>query len=200
MELRRLPRLLRRTRAITALCRDELRISQAFADNAAERLNEAALVIILALVKPKRLLIAVTKKVERFDVHIRSFEGALQKRPKVFQSVRMDLAFGVALQVVNDLAVIILFEIVIGHERICADRLASFHVLADVAAKLWAAGVRNHFQNYARERFALRALKDALHGGFLNPGVTNACPAILVHVASLCADVGLIRFARPVHL
>src|SRR5438067_12282781 len=93
--LRCLPRLLRRTRAITALCRNELRISQSFADNATERLNKAPLVVVFALVESESLLIAIPEQMKRFDIHICPLEGAFQKRPEVFQPVRMDLALGV---------------------------------------------------------------------------------------------------------
>src|SRR5256885_16065531 len=95
--LGRRPRL--GTRAITTLRSNELRILQAFTDHAAERLDKASLVVVLAFVEPKRLLIAISEQMKRLDVYIRPFEGAFQKRPEVFQPVRMDLALAVPLQV-----------------------------------------------------------------------------------------------------
>ena len=69
------------------------------------------------------------------------------------------------------LAVIIFFEVVIRHERVRANRRACFNMLAHVAAKLRSPCIRNYFQNYARKHIALSALKDALHGCFLNPRI-----------------------------
>ncbi len=199
MSSRRLPRL-GTLGAITALSRDEFRVSQAFADNALQRLNESALVVVFALVESERLFIAVSEQMKRLDVYIRPFQGAFEKRPEILQPVSMDLALGVAFQVVNDLAVIILFQIIIGYERIRAYRCACSNMFANVAAKLWPTSILNNFQNNARELVAAPAFKDALHGCFLDTSVANASAAILMHVARLSADVGLVRFASAAHL
>src|SRR6266480_1613047 len=113
MKLRRLPRL--GTGAITTLRSNQLRVFQALADHATERLNESPLIVVFALVKPERLLIAVTEQMKRLDINIRSLERTLEQRPKVFQSVSVNLAACVALQMVNDLSVVIFFQIVVGH-------------------------------------------------------------------------------------
>src|SRR5437773_1280499 len=88
--LRCLPRL--GTGAITTFCRNELRIFQTLADNATERLNKSALVIVFALVESKRLLVAIPEQMKRLDINICSLESTFQKRPKVFQSVSVNLA------------------------------------------------------------------------------------------------------------
>src|SRR5438046_2278425 len=108
--MRCLPR--RGTGTITALCRNELGIFQALADYALQGLYEAALVIVLAFVEPKRLLIAVSEQMKRLNVNVSAFERTFQKRPKVFQSVSVNLAACVEFQMVNDLAVVIFFKIV----------------------------------------------------------------------------------------
>src|SRR5260370_37653943 len=90
--LRRLPRFCR-VGAITALCRDELRISQSFTHNAAQGFSESASVIVFALIKSKRLLIEIPKQMKRFHVHISSVQCAFEQRPEVFQAVRVDVAF-----------------------------------------------------------------------------------------------------------
>src|SRR5207245_629295 len=55
-------------------------------------------------------------------------------------------------------------------------------------------------QNHARELIALPAFKNALHRCLGYARVSYACSAILVHVAGLSADVGLICFANSAHL
>src|SRR5881396_352736 len=134
MSLRRLPRL--GTGAITAFSSNELRVFQAFADYATERLDESALVIVFALVKSKRLLIAVSEQMKRLDVNVSAFESTFEKRPEVFKSVGMNFTACIAFKVVDYLAVIIFFQIVVGHQRIGANRRACFDMLANVAAKL----------------------------------------------------------------
>src|SRR5438477_1945281 len=127
MLLRRLPRL-GSLGAITALSRDEFCVFQGFSNDATKRLRESASVIVFALIKPKRLLIAVPEQMKRLNVHIRAFERAFQKRPEVFQSVSVNLTACVAFQMVNDLAVVTLFEIVIGHKRVRANGRTCFNM------------------------------------------------------------------------
>src|SRR6266404_6850883 len=135
-----------------------------------------------------------------FNINVSAFERAFQKRPEVFQSVSVNVAACIAFQVVNNLAVIILFKIVVGHERIGANGRPCIHMRAHIAAKLRSSCIRNYFEHHARELVALATFKDALHGSFLNPGITNPRSTILVHVASLSADVCLVRLTSPVHL
>src|SRR2546423_310205 len=111
----------------------------------------------------------------------------------------MDMAARVALQMVNDLAVVVAVKIVIRHERVGADRGTGKHVFADIAAKLRPSSIRNHLELYARRFPALSALKYALNRGFLNPGIAYSRAAILVHVAGLCSDVGFVRFTNAFH-
>src|SRR5205807_2587314 len=101
------------------------------------------------------------------------FESAFQKRPEVFESVSVNLSARVALQVVDNLAVIIGCQIVVGHKRIGADSGTSLDVLPDVPAKLWPARCLNNVQNHPREFIALPALQNALNGCFLDSRVSN---------------------------
>jgi S-adenosylmethionine hydrolase len=55
----------------------------------------------LAAVKPERLLIKVTKQVERFNADIGSFDGPLQKRPEIFDPISVNQAVNVLLSVVD---------------------------------------------------------------------------------------------------
>src|SRR5439155_18572456 len=192
--LRGLPRL-----GVNTLTANELRVSQTLAYNTAKRLNESASITFFALVKSERLFIAVSKQMKRLNINISPFERPLQKRPEVLKSVSVDLASCVAFQVVNDLAVIILFKIIIGHKRIGAYGRACFDLLADIAAKLRTARCLNDFQNHTREFIALTTFKNALYGRLGDSRISNASSAILVHVASLSTDIGFVRFARSAH-
>jgi hypothetical protein len=48
--------------------------------------------------------------VERLDADVRAIDAALEQAPEVLQPVRVDLAFGVALRVVDDLMDVLVFE------------------------------------------------------------------------------------------
>ena len=110
MKLRRLPRLCR-VNAITALGSDELCVFQSLADYPLQSFNKAPLVIIFALVEPKRLLIQVPEQMKRFNVHIGSMQCAFEERPEIFQAVRVDVTLRVANGMVNHSPVIVLFKI-----------------------------------------------------------------------------------------
>lgn len=198
--LRRLPRPCRgRWKAITALVLkiNELRIRQAPADNPAKRHHESTpvAVLVLALVESERLLVTVTKQMERFDVSVGAFERPLKQRPKVFEAVGMNVAVNVALHVIDNLAVVIAVKIVVRHKRVGANPRTGQDVFADVAAKLGAARGVDHFENHAGRLLALAALKDALNGRLGDSSVANLRSAALVHVTGLRADVGFVGFA-----
>src|SRR5437588_2828266 len=118
LNLRCLPRL--GTGTITTFSSYELRIFQTLADHSAKRLNKSAFVIVFTLIESEGLLIAVTEQMKRFDINIRSFESAFQKRPEVFKAISMNLPARVALQVINDLSVVFIFQIIVSHEHIRA--------------------------------------------------------------------------------
>ena len=137
---------------------------------------------------------------KRFDINIRAFQSALEQRPEILKAVRVNKAFCVALHMVNDAPVIILVQIVVGHEGIGADRSALLNVRANVGAKLGALGSLNHLGYDLRGFVAFCPLQDALDGSLSYTGIANLRAAIFVHVTGLSADVGLICFTNPVHL
>ena len=67
-----------------------------------KRNDETRRVRELALIETKRLFVKVTEKMERFNTHVSSLDGALQQRPEVFQSVGVDVPLRVGLGVVNE--------------------------------------------------------------------------------------------------
>src|SRR5262245_44603367 len=70
------------------------------ANDTGDRFQESALVAILPLVEPKRLLVQVAEQVERLNGNISALESAFQQRPKVFETVRVDLPVNVGFGVV----------------------------------------------------------------------------------------------------
>src|SRR5207302_5716132 len=102
--LRRLPRPCRfRWKRTTVLLTNELGIHQSLSSEVGDGFQKSPFVIVFAFVKPERLLIQIPEQMKRLDAHIRTLDAALQQRPKVFQSVRVDMALSIALRMVNHL-------------------------------------------------------------------------------------------------
>ena len=68
-----------------------------------------------------RLLVKVTKHVERFDTQIRSSDGSLQKILKVFDPVRMYVPLNVLVAVIAHVVHVVVVQIVVRLERIHVD-------------------------------------------------------------------------------
>ena len=64
---------------------DELLVGESLSDDADDRLEKPALVVIFPFVEPERLLVQVAKKVEGFDADIRALDRPLEQRPEVFR-------------------------------------------------------------------------------------------------------------------
>lgn len=127
--LRRLPRPCR-LGAIATFCRNELGVFQRFPNDTTKRLSESARVIVFTLVKPERLFVQISEQMKRLHVHIGSMQRPFEKRPKVFQSVRVDVTLCVANGMVDNSAVVIAFKIIIRHKRVGADRRALLDMCA----------------------------------------------------------------------
>src|SRR5579863_1861263 len=62
----------------------------ALANNTTNREIKSLTVRHLAIVVAIRLLIQVTEQVKGFHAHVRSIDTALQERPEIFQTIRVD--------------------------------------------------------------------------------------------------------------
>lgn len=111
---------------------------------------------------------------ERFDVHIRSLERPLEQAPEVLKPVRVDVAACIAFQMINNLAVVIVLQGVVRHERVGANGRTFQNVFAHVTAQFRPSRVGNYFQNHARRFLALGTLKNALHCCFLDSRIAHA--------------------------
>lgn len=88
---------------ITPIQINELRIRQPLACELRHCREEPHFVGQLARVESKRLLIQIPEQMKRFNVNVSALKAALEQRPEIFQPVRVDVTFGVALGVINDL-------------------------------------------------------------------------------------------------
>ena len=91
-------------------------------DDADKGQQEARTVIAAALIETERLLIEVTKKVERFDANICALQGSLEQAPKVLHSVRVNnFVPNVGFGVVDDLMGILSKEPFIGLQLVSVE-------------------------------------------------------------------------------
>jgi hypothetical protein len=167
--LRHLPRL--GLGAITALGRNELCVFQRLSNDTAQRLGKTSGIVIFALIKSERLFIQIPEQMKRLNVYIRSVQRAFEKRPEVFQAIRMDVTYCIANGMVDNATLVIAFKIVVRHKCVGADRRTLFDMLANVAAEFGSARIRNYFQYYTGSCLGCAALQDTLHSGFLESGM-----------------------------
>ncbi len=123
-----------------------------FPHNAAERLNKSPLVVVFALVKPKRLFIEIPEQMKRLNVYIGSFQRAFQERPKVFKPVSVDVSFGIALSVIDYVVDVFTRKLVVGIQSIRENYPSPFrHSRAPQRIDMMTAHVLNNLATNARE-------------------------------------------------
>ncbi len=145
---------------------------------------ESASVTVFALVESKRLFVQIPEQMKRLNVHISSMQRTFEKRPEVFQAVRVDVTLRVANSVVDNSAVVVSLKIIIRHERVGADGRTLLNVCARVPAKLRPTRIIDNLQDHLGKFIRRCALQDALHGGFLESGMSDAGAFISVHVGA----------------
>jgi hypothetical protein len=74
----------------------------ALPDDSRDRFFESALIVVLALVEPERLLVEVAERMERLDIHIGSLETAFEQAPEILQSVGVDMTLCVGNGVIDN--------------------------------------------------------------------------------------------------
>lgn len=166
-------------------------VGQAFADHAGQHFVESVPVAQLSLVESERLPIAVAGQMEWCHGHVGAFERALQERPEILQSVRMDAASDVPVDVVNPFVEVPQTQRVITRKGIGEDMGTGLDILAHVMDQ----SVVVHIGNTPSANFPT-ALKQALNDGFAHSATASDLPFALasVHVPRLPADEGFIYF------
>src|SRR5882672_812334 len=101
---------------------DEIAVGQPLADDAPKRLDEAPAVAvrIAPLVVAEHLLVNVPMQVERVHGNVGAAQPALQETPEILQSVGVDVAFDVALGLVDDAV-----DVAVAHRPIRAEHVGN---------------------------------------------------------------------------
>ena len=109
----------------------------------------------LAVVVAEYLFVKIAKHMEWFYRNVRSLESALEKAPKVFESVGVDLSLNIPFRVVNRFVRKVRIQTLIGHKRIGVDRAFGCDMSANLPLQVMLATRRNdvrrvgHFQSAA---------------------------------------------------
>lgn len=161
------------------------RVGQALASDTAEHLSEPLCIGRFPLIVAEGLLIKVPKQMERFDAHIRAFDGSLQKTPEVFQSIRVNVAVDVRFRMV-DYLMCVFVQIIVGFQRVGVEFRTWCNVLANLFVKVMLSARANyrsvHLPGFTVKQTEYNRLA---HG---SASVNLFTPFVGVHEASRAAD------------
>jgi hypothetical protein len=171
--------------------------SEPLADDAAHNRIKAVPVIHRvvfgrAIVVPKYLFIEIAEKMKRFDTHIGSLDAALEQAPEVFKAVGMNTSIDIFEGMVDNLVLVLLGHLLVGHEGVGIDGTALSDMLDNLALQIVAAASGNHgganLFTTVKQSHNGSLSGDASRAQMLTPS------AIRVHVTSLATDESFIHF------
>src|SRR5688572_22322100 len=127
---------------------------------------------------------------KRLYRNISTVNAALQKTPKVFNSIRVNLPVNVSLRMVDNLVRVIIRKVIVRTKRVTVDRRTSFNVLSDFAVKRAALSVRDYHRSDLavtlkqahNSNLARSLVSSSARGGKLS---YTPCQRRTVHIASL---------------
>src|SRR5439155_1307617 len=137
--------------------------------------------------------VQITEKMKRFYADICAADGSLQARPKVFESVSVDIALNVLFRMIDDVMDVLLTKVAVRAKRIAIDGRSCFDVLYNFTVKMPPLRALNNH----RADFPV-TLKQTHHGNLTRGLVASGArrrklrnassQSGLVHVPSLAAD------------
>lgn len=168
-------------------------------DSRTKRVEAVTISHTLSVIEPKGLLIHVAEQMERFDTYVGAAQSALQEAPEVLQTVCMNVSLDVGFGVVDELVDIIGAESEVGVRFVGEQVRARFDVLLDRHIQTRPASIIQNgntdlssaLQHGVNRNLADSAATFALHDALL---------AVIVHVANLAANEGLIDFDFAIQL
>jgi hypothetical protein len=143
------------------------------------------------IVVAESLLVDIAEQVERLHADVGAVQAAFEQAPEILDCIGVDIAVYVFDGMIDDCVIIVLGQSFIRTQFITENRGTGFDVLADRFLKFLPAT----FINVHRADFPV-AFDHTKDDCFVSPaGAVNfLCSFVLVHVARLAADEGLIDF------
>src|SRR5438874_13249526 len=111
---------------------------------------------------------------KKFDRNISPFDAALEQRPKVFQSVSVNVPFRVTLRVINDLMHIFIGQLVVRAQRIGENFASLFNILANGRINVVSSDAFNNLASHARRPFGRVTFKQSEDNGLANNSASNS--------------------------
>src|SRR4051794_32957109 len=137
---------------------------------------------------------------KRLDAHIRSLDSTLEQAPKVFKSIRVDVAFGVALRVIYHIVNVFVRELVVRAQLISVNLRSLFNVFANGSVKVMPAGSFYNLATHARAFVGRVSFQQSHDGSFAHTSSTEMHTFRFMDVACLCSDESFVRFDMAFHL
>jgi hypothetical protein len=97
-------------------------------------------VLAVVVARPVRLSI---EQVERFDAYVGSADATLQERPKLFESIGVDVTVDIRDGVINNLMRVVSRQSFVREQRVGIQRSTSLNVFSDLRLKRFLLAVRN---------------------------------------------------------
>jgi len=144
----------------------------------------------LAIVETEGLLIEVAKEMKRLDADIGSFDATLQKAPIIFESVGVDVLYGIGPGMVNDVVNVLSVQSGIGYPSVSENLRASRNVFQNFATK----GLTSHIGNHRSTNLST-PFQDSKDCNLIpTASAHNFCtPLADMHVAGEPADKGFVN-------
>jgi hypothetical protein len=184
---------------VRAACCDQVLVGQTATDNSAEHFVKPFCVSQLPHIEPERLFVQIPEQVKRLNGDVRSLETALQQRPEVLATVRVNLPVNVRLSVIDHLMHVFGSKLVVRLQRVGVDVRARFDIQADASFKRVPLVVRDRCHTDLAVAGCAVPLKQSHNGDLaveasaLATDTGTAFP-VGVHVARSATDVGFINF------
>lgn len=177
------------TRSRFRFLADQFFISKAFASERSRRFYKPISVSSFAGIKSKSLFIQVSEKVKRFYGNVSTFDRPFEQRPKVFNSVSVNMTVHIFIRVIDYMMDIFFAKLIVRAKRITVDGRALLNMLAHFTVKHSPFGsLDNHSANFAV------SLKQTHDSNLASVSRAKVSAFAHVHVSSLAANVGFVNF------
>src|SRR6266513_3777832 len=117
---------------------------------------------------------------KRLDVHIRAFQRALEKRPKVLKAVNVDVSLSVRNRVVDYVVNVLVGEFVVRTKLVRKNLRSFFNVCTNLRIEFATANTLHYLATYSRGFISGFTRQKSEHSGFTNHASFTRFP-VLVH-------------------
>ena len=111
-------------------------VGKAFASESSRRFHKPISISSFASIESKSLFVQVSEKVKRFYRNVSASDRPFEKRPKVFNSVSVNLSVNVLFRVVNYIVNVVLAKRTVRAQRVSVDHRTLLNMLMNFTLKM----------------------------------------------------------------